>query len=95
MQNCDIYVVNEITMPFSGTHAWIRSDDLDILLFIILGSSRPPSPASFSLEGRKPAEVSHEKKKKIHSWYFNLFWNFAKLSYLSHGQILQEVNSLG
>lgn len=25
---------------------------------IFIGSSRPPSPASFSLEGRKPAEVS-------------------------------------
>lgn len=32
-------------------------DFLDILLNVPIGSSRPPSPASFSLEGRKPAEV--------------------------------------
>ena len=30
---------------------------LAFVIIIFLGSSRPPSPASFSLEGRKPAEV--------------------------------------
>ena len=31
---------------------------LCVLIILYSGSSRPPSPASFSLEGRKPAEVS-------------------------------------